>query len=190
MACSSDGTTFYTGSSDFNVRKWDVRMGQSVQTLKGHTRPVEYVALYGEQVFSASSDSTIRRWDLAAAEPDLVLKGHSTTVFSLHFAPEMDAVFSTSADKTVRRWDLQTGSEEGVYEHSDWVKAACIRGSLLVTAGRDETVTVWDLQTDQIRRQITGHFDEVTSMALIGGTNKILSGSLDCTIRFWDLDGE
>jgi WD40 repeat protein len=50
------------------LKVWDVKTGLELRTLRGHTRPVEGVAVSadGRYVVSASQDKTLRMWDIEA----------------------------------------------------------------------------------------------------------------------------
>lgn len=60
-------------------------------------------------------------------------------------------------------------------------------GAYLATGCRDENIRIWCMSTDKCINTVKGHFDEVSSLALIGST--LWSGSLDATVRSWDLKG-
>lgn len=97
-------------------------------------------------------------------------------------------------------------------EHPDFVKAIALAGPYVITGGRQESIRVWSIgvsrqldlhiirrlllfinllhivpspQTGKLVTEIKGHFDEVSSMIVIGST--LFSGSLDGTIRRWSL---
>jgi serine/threonine protein kinase/Tol biopolymer transport system component len=68
-------------------------------------------------------------------------------------------------------------------------------GSLAVSAhgqwwgeyqDRDHAVRIWDLQRQQLRCEIRGHSDQVTSVALRENCRHLVSGSRDGTVRLWD----
>jgi WD40 repeat protein len=109
--------------------------------------------------------------------------GHETSIYSLYIT-ESD-LYSTSADKTARKWDLETGKCVSTFEHLDFVKCAMAVGPYLITGSRDEFIRIWDLSTDKCVKEIVGHFDEVSCLAF--HDNKLWSGSIDCTIRSWNI---
>jgi WD40 repeat protein len=73
-------------------------------------------------------------------------------------------------------------------EHPDFVKCVCVAGSLVITGARDEQIRVWDSTNGKCMHIFEGHFDEVSSLKVVGTT--LYSASLDGTIRTWDLNGK
>lgn len=67
---SPDGKYVAAGNGDGIVRIWDVRTGQLVQRLKGHTGIVYGVAFmpHGKGLVSGSKDSTLKYWNIASLE--------------------------------------------------------------------------------------------------------------------------
>jgi len=62
-----------------------------LQTLEGHTEPVNSVAFSpdGKQIVSGSWDRTVRRWDAATGQQLLpALEGHTEAVSSVAFSPD------------------------------------------------------------------------------------------------------
>jgi WD40 repeat protein len=66
IAISVCGRTMLTGSRDKKVRLWDVRTGENLIALEGHTEQVNTVALNGsaEIAASGSDDGTLCLWHL------------------------------------------------------------------------------------------------------------------------------
>jgi WD40 repeat protein len=60
-------------------------------------------------------------------------------------------------------------------------------GRLLVSAGWDRTVRLWDVATGKVKVTLTGHAWEVTSVAFSRDGKLLASGSHDKTIRLWDV---
>jgi WD40 repeat protein len=73
--------------------------------------------------------------------------------------------------------------------HSDSINAVTITpdGKLAVSASKDETLKVWDLQTGECRRTLRGHRDRVTSLAVTTDGKLAVSASIDKTIKVWNL---
>ncbi|KAJ3062803.1 hypothetical protein HDU98_001346 [Podochytrium sp. JEL0797] len=196
---TTGGFALLSGASDNTIRKWDTSTARAIQVWSGHTRPVESLVLEVAEsqdvgsapslhIYSASSDTSIRKWDLSTGTHLQTLSGHQTTVHSLLLTQQdgdTPELWSTSADKTVKRWNLEDASADSTFEHPDFVKCVVVWGGCVVTGCRDENIRVFDLTTEKCINVIEGHFGEVSSLVIASG--RLWSGSLDGTIRSWDL---
>lgn len=182
----------YSGSSDRDIRKWDKDSDSSINTLKGHRGPVEDLkfSIGQEHLFSCSGDLTIRKWCVQTDTVLLTINNNLTTIYRLLITE--DDVWAASADKTVRRYDCLTGREDVKLEHPEQVRSVCITPDLryLITGCSDENVRVFDLQTEELKGEFFGHWDNITSVHFQPGTSVIHSASLDATIRYWNLTGK
>jgi len=61
--------------------------------------------------------------------------------------------------------------------------------ALLVTAHEDKYIRVFDITTGQCTHSILAHLDGVTSLSIDPAGFSLVSGSHDCSVRFWDLLG-
>lgn len=107
---------------------------------------------------------------------------------------------TASSDKTAKLFDKIT---PGIYsqptpalnatlQHPDFVSDNILlpHSSLVVTACRDETVRVWDLEDpEEPLALFDGHFEEVTGLCLrnVEGEELLVSVSIDATIRRWPM---
>ena len=148
-------------------------------------------------VFSAGSDREIRRWrvsyDLASAqeiETEKPIIQHETSVYNLYFDAD-DDLWTASADGSVkclvreRDWTADT-----TLVHGDYVRGVVLdeRGGLVISAGRDEEVRIWDRGTEKLHHTFSGHFEEITGLVMLGQT--VVTVSIDTTIRRWSLKPE
>ncbi|PNS20000.1 hypothetical protein CAC42_7967 [Sphaceloma murrayae] len=208
-----DQPIIITGGADAKIIVWNVDTGARLHTLTGHSRGVLTLAIdvlpplsatgYDTiDLFSADSVNMIRKWritnDSAIQSSTTPIVAHETSVNKLHFDSlgsdeDDDAdLWTASADKTTkhlvrsREWEADT-----TLEHPDYVKDVLVagaQGQLVVTACRDEEIRVWNASTGTLVCIYSGHYDEVTSLAAVQGGMKLISASLDGTVRQWSLD--
>jgi len=90
------------------VRIWNIKTGEQVFSLMGHTESV-YSATYSPDgcfIATGSADRTIRLWDAVNGTPLALLHGHRNSVHCVAFTPNGRSLISSSWDTTVRVWDL------------------------------------------------------------------------------------
>ena len=60
-------------------------------------------------------------------------------------------------------------------------------GRFIASGSRDKTVKVWMLETGQAELTLTGHTEEVNSVAFSPDGSFLASGSCDRTVKVWEL---
>ncbi len=75
------------------------------------------------------------------------------------------------------------GHEEGI-----WACAVTPDGRRLISASRDRTLRVWDLQSGEMTAVLRGHDYEVRSCAVMPDGRRVVSASADNTLKIWDLE--
>jgi WD40 repeat protein len=161
-------------------------------------------------LISSSSDPHIRRWRISLQSASQILDSqdqvateketlrdtileHETSVYKVIFSgdDEDSDLWTASADGTAKCLSrARNWSTEETYEHGDYVRAVAVTDDWIVTAGRDEDVKVWDRATGKLSHIYDGHFEEVTGLVPIQDGKKVVSISIDGTVRVWGLKKE
>ncbi|KAK8093815.1 WD40 repeat 2 [Apiospora hydei] len=158
---------------------------------------------------SASSDPHIRRWRIRLDSVEQIVEDapeapgttrptileHETTVYKLAFDIHNDDIdlWTASGDGSAKCLSRTKGfTPDETINHGDHVRAVAFTEQWLVTAGRDEDVKVWDRATGKLYCALEGHYDEVTDLVTLanspGAGTKLVSVSIDGTVRVWALD--
>nr|XP_016469073.1 PREDICTED: zinc finger CCCH domain-containing protein 48-like [Nicotiana tabacum] len=102
------------------------------------------------------------------------LEGHQKVVAGIALPSGSDKLYSGSTDKTVRVWDCQSGQEN------------CLR----LLAGTEDGILAWKYNGStncfEPAAQLKEHTHHVVS--LVVGANRLYSGSMDNSIRVWNLE--
>ncbi|RYP08370.1 hypothetical protein DL764_001939 [Monosporascus ibericus] len=204
-----------SGGADKKIIVWDVETGFRLHTIQDQTVSMMAVqhltidpVLSGPDaavLVSASSDPHIRRWrvrldgfeqiqEASPGEPDAVrptILEHDTTVYRLAFDTEGEEtdLWTASGDGTAK--GLSRGrnfAPDDTIKHGDHVRAVALTDQWVITAGRDEDIKVWDRSSGNLYCTLEGHYDEVTDLVLLDGASRVVSISIDGTVRTWSLD--
>lgn len=63
----------------------------------------------------------------------------------------------------------------------------CAAGTRALTADRDRSLRLWDLDAGACEKKLNGHTDQVLAVAATPRGRFAVSGSRDCTLRIWDI---
>ena len=91
---------------------WDVRDGNRVLTLQGHSQPIVQLVFspVGNRMATASEDQTVKVWDTTTGEEILTLRGHQHTVTSLSFSHDGRRLASADNQGNIHIWDARPRS--------------------------------------------------------------------------------
>jgi len=99
----------------------------------------------------------------------------------------------------VKVFDIETGKEvlrlatDTTYDGTPATQVSRVVShptmSFLVTAHEDKFIRIFDILTGQCTHNMPAHLDGVTSLSIDAAGFSLVSGSHDCSIRFWDLLG-
>ena len=173
-AVTRDGRYAVTGHLDRLGRVWDLRTGQVVGTLQGHTGQVDDVDVSPDGRLAVSSSSTnssdhkddsARVWELPSGRLVRRLRHDSDGVGSVLFSPDGRRVVTTTdadAFDPATVWDVRSGKRvTGLGgEGEERLPAWSPDGRLIATDSSG--VTVWDATTGRALRRfpVGGDFPE------------------------------
>ena len=162
--------------------------------LEGHRGEIYTMKFAPNGVYLATAgfDKEVYVWEVYGDCPHVMtLKGHKNAVQELHWSTDSDTIFTASADKTVMVWDTQTGNRiKKVVGHESFVNSVCParRGPpVFVTGSDDGTTRLWDLRACRRPQAVFKQKYQVTAVCLSDGADQIFAGSLDNTVRCWDI---
>jgi len=190
ISCSRDRSLL-----TWNLKHEEGNFGEMSKRLLGHSHFVSDVAISsdGQFALSGSWDGTLRLWELALGRTTRRFLGHTKDVLSVAFSLDNRHIVSGSRDKTINLWNTlgeckYTIKEDG---HSEWV--SCVRFSsdqqqpLIVSAGWDKVVKIWNLANCKLRSTLIGHQGYINAIALAPDGSLCASGGQDGMTMLWDI---
>lgn len=128
-----------------------------MRTLKGHTNTVNSVCFTpkGQHLASCSTDLSIKLWDVTTYTCLRTLRGHDHTISAVRFLPLLEVVNNNSPTSSTTTPTTNTG-----------MIAAMAGCKHLLSASRDQTVKVWDIETGFCEQTLTDHNDWVRCLAV------------------------
>jgi guanine nucleotide-binding protein subunit beta-2-like 1 protein len=191
LSASRDKSLIY-----WTLTRDDEKFGVAKRRLKGHSHYVQDVAISsdGQFALSGSWDGTLRLWDLSTGTTTRNFYDHTKDVLSVAFSADNRQIVSGSRDKSIKLWNTLgqckfTITEDG---HKEWV--SCVRFSpnlatpLIVSAGWDKMVKVWNLTLCKLRTNLIGHTGYVNTVTVSPDGSLCASGGKDGTAMLWDLN--
>ncbi|XP_039138000.1 transcriptional corepressor LEUNIG_HOMOLOG-like isoform X1 [Dioscorea cayenensis subsp. rotundata] len=187
---SSDGKLLASAGHEKKVFLWNMDTKQTESTPEDHTLIITDVRFRPNSTHLATSslDRTVRLWN--AAEPNFCLhtySGHTSQVTSLDFHPKKtDLLCSSDGISEIRFWNV------GQYSCSHISKcgAAQVRfqprvGQLLAAAA-ENTVSIFDVETDRKTLTLQDHNTEVHSVCWDANGEYLASVSQDY-VKVWSI---
>lgn len=161
MCLQFDDQTLITGSYDNTIKVWDVNTGKEIRTITGHRLPIRCMQFDDARLITGSLDGTIKIWDWKTGMCKLTISAHAQGVIGLHMVDKLLA--SGSADHTISIYDLGSKQKFKLLGHEDWVNSVKIDlpSRTLFSASDDQTVKLWDLDTQTCIKTFEGHVGQV-----------------------------
>lgn len=109
-----DGDDFKGWEWDNHVTIHDIKTGELVTTLKGHTRSPVCVAFSKDGLLaSGGADKTVKIWKVGSEESLHTFTGHTAQLRALAFAPDGKRLASGGLEKSVYIWDMISVKKAG-----------------------------------------------------------------------------
>ena len=185
------------------IRMWDL-LTKELRPILRSKSPVSTLTFSpnSRMLAAGNGDGTIQIWDAGTGELIREYKDHKESVWKVDFSPDNKWLLSVSLDGTSLLKNLRADGEElPIFnQHGTPIHAASFSPVdkddeyTFATGGADKSIQLWKAHTknnnDLLRDNQTlyGHNDSVWILEFSRDGQDLASGSLDGTVRLWDLD--
>eukprot|EP00931_Biecheleriopsis_adriatica_P076826 TRINITY_DN50499_c0_g1_i1.p1 TRINITY_DN50499_c0_g1~~TRINITY_DN50499_c0_g1_i1.p1 ORF type:complete len:409 (-),score=66.11 TRINITY_DN50499_c0_g1_i1:89-1264(-) len=188
LSYSPDDMLLTSTSADGTVRLWEVSTGLPVMILpRNHANWVWCLAWSpdGARLATGGSDARILVWDAhEAAEAALRVKEVSSMA-------AMDPSWAEKAADEAEKASQLSQPLAFWQAHEKSITEVCFAPSesrMLVSAGAEGSLAVWDADTGHLDCRLMGHIGTVNTIAVSPINSELLAtGGEDHTVRLWDL---
>jgi WD40 repeat protein len=189
---SSDGKYLAVGFIEFLIRLLNLsEKGNDGKDLIKHDGAVECLAFSpdGKILISGGDDCKVLMWNTEKKELLKELNHHSSCVFDVSFNPNNTSFASGDNVNRIIVCDIDGNLKFDNSEHLGIISVLSYNktGSLLASACWNGSLILSDSETGQTLHNLKGHLERIQSVVFMEGTDFLISGSEDRTIRFWDI---
>ncbi|KAH8102891.1 WD40-repeat-containing domain protein [Cristinia sonorae] len=182
--------------------------------LIGHTDAVWDLALVRDEgtLISCGAEGAVKVWDVSGPSGGGSLKmswGYDGIDGSQDEGSDAPGATAIEAIKTdlkkvavayqnaaIKIFDIETGKEVIRLQTDIGSSEAQVNSivshptmPMLVTGHEDKHIRIFDILTGQCTHSMVTHLDAVTSLSIDAAGFSLVSGSHDCSVRFWDILG-
>ena len=197
MAVSPGGSTLAVGSFDGHIALWSLTSGALGRSIRAHEEGNMALAFSasGRFLLSGGSDKRVLLWGMPQGRLRQAYAGCSGPVKGVAVSPDERMVVATS-DGRSRLWRLRGGRQvrrAGVENNDHLARqpvASSPDGSAIATVEEGEAV-LRDIASMSVRSRLGApddrHKEKVLSLAFDPAGGRLVIGSWDQAVRFWDV---
>ena len=174
VAFDPSGTRLITSCHDGTARVWDVASKKEIVRLAGHIRA------------DPNASSFVRAASFCPTAPSLVVTAGQDNTAKLWSLDDV-AIPAEGAGIPVRTEPLLTLHAKSDEDQGMWDAQFSPDGTLLITAGGDHMVTIWDVKTGLVLADSEAHANAVIAAKFIDGQSAVSVG-IDKTVRLWSIE--
>ena len=208
---SPDGQLLAASGNDGMLKLWEVKSSKELKSLVHRDSPDIDMATYsfifshdGKQIYAGNGDGTISVWDVASGKEIRNWQAHPMIAIRVVISPDYRRLVSLG-DASVKIWDTSTWKEIATFSIPRTAGSSYVPGALaishngkLIAASYVEldakqntyvgiNTIVWNAKTGEKLFTLSGHKFDVNGLIFTRDDRFLLTGSIDTTIKFWDM---
>ncbi|KEG13367.1 WD40 repeat protein, predicted [Trypanosoma grayi] len=197
LVVSPDGVACFSASRDKVVKMWDLDFSTGESKVEPLTEflgefPFSSIDHHFQKSLFVTSSDVVQVWDVNRTQPLQRFSWGDDTVSSCRFNKvETNLVACCMTDRGVFIYDTRTQAA-----HSKIIMEMCctclswnpMDPNTFVAGSDDRNCYLFDMRVlGRPKSVFQGHINGVTSVDFSPTGKKFVAGSLDCTLRMWDL---
>ena len=179
-----------SSSQDKTVRLWNLSTGECLKILQ--TGQTVACLCYGEDkdLLIGGTSSSVMMWDINTLEKIDELPGTVSTFNSISLTSDSETLALASYNSGFSLWNVQTKS---CLKHLNGsivpaYTVAMIEEDRRLVSSSNEKIIIWDFETGQVLRILSGHEDVVWEIDVSPCGKLLASTSADKTAKVWSLE--
>ncbi|CAG8630476.1 11436_t:CDS:2, partial [Funneliformis caledonium] len=129
-----------------------------------------------------------RNWDKQNFSQYL-MRAHQEGITCIAGFEHGNIIYTGSFDKTIKMWDIFNWTCLKVLkDHFEGVQCLALGHKFLASGGWDKSIIIYDISNDHaIKYRLNGHLAGIISLTMNPNESILYSGSVDKTIRIWNI---
>jgi WD40 repeat protein len=197
LTYSPPGCQIVLGDVEGNIREWSTTTGECLRSLSGKSKNINCLVYspQGDLLISSSDDEMVRLWDLRTGDCRHVFNDHTVGTFSISFSPGGGLFAYGCKNGQVRVRDTQSEVYlKTLVGHTEAVRTVVFsrQGDLLISAGEDKTVRLWNVASGECRAVIEEFQDSVNDIEWIETSDcaYLVAACEDGVLGMWQVKSE
>ncbi len=190
-AFSPNGKRIIAGNVRGEIWMFNSRTGKTVDSYSVHQGRILALACHpnGRRVVTSAWDDRVKISDVKSKKVVRILKEHKEWVRTVAVSPDGKYIATGSDDKSIQIWNQEGEFVTSLTGHTGPIQSVCfsINGQKLISASRDGTLRIWDIEERLEASVLLGHFGPVRDVTCVAGGEWMVSGGDDRTIRRWSI---
>ena len=189
LALRPGGKELAVAMADNTIRIINLENNQQIRQIASHADWVTQIAYSedGKRLGSASRDKSAKVADAETGELLGSYPGHGAAVRGIASFQDGKQWISVGADNKIHRWEVENAKKVAeVALGGDSQKLVKDQASVWIP-NADKHWYRLELANNAISAKQPGHEDWITSIAVHSGSGKLATGSMDGSIRIWNL---
>ena len=170
-------------SDDTTIKIWDIESGSCLDTLHGHTEPINDICLLPDnKLASVCRGKTIKIWDLNSK---ILVKSIITDAVPICIIEKNFHLFITFASTgNIYVWNQETYEIcNKINAHTNHINCLLVMDDILVSASDDKLIKLWCIFSGKYINHLKGHTERVICLKRTYDGN-LVSGST-AEIKVW-----